>query len=111
MEHVRFGRTGLKVSRLCLGTMTFGYQCDEETSFSIMDAASEAGIDFFDTADMYPLGAPSELYGRTEEILGKWLAGKRDQYLIATKCFFQRAQRLGKVATHDKTLCAPSICR
>lgn len=45
MDHVRFGRTGLKVSRLCLGTMTFGYQCDEEMSFSIMDAASEAGTD------------------------------------------------------------------
>ena len=57
MEHVRFGRTGLKVSRLCLGTMTFGYQCDEETSFAIMDAAAEAGITFFDTADVYPLGA------------------------------------------------------
>ena len=93
MDHVRFGRTGLKVSRLCLGTMTFGYQCDEEMSFSIMDAASEAGIDFIDTADMYPLGAPSELYGRTEEILGKWLAGKRDQYLIATKCFFPTGKK------------------
>jgi 1-deoxyxylulose-5-phosphate synthase len=69
MEHVRFGRTGLKVSRLCLGTMTFGYQCDDATSFAIMDAAHEAGITFIDTADVYPLGAPRELFGRTEELV------------------------------------------
>ena len=67
MEHVRFGRTGLRVSRLCLGTMTFGYQCDDETSFAIMDAAYDGGITFFDTADIYPLGSPVELIGRTEE--------------------------------------------
>ncbi|MFM9036879.1 MAG: aldo/keto reductase [Actinomycetota bacterium] len=88
MQHVRFGRTGLKVSRLCLGTMTFGHQIDEATSFAIMDEAAQAGIDFFDTADMYPLGAPPELFGRTEEIVGKWLKGRRDDFLIATKCFF-----------------------
>jgi aryl-alcohol dehydrogenase (NADP+) len=56
MEHVRLGRTGLKVSRLCLGTMTFGYQCDEETSVAILDAAADGGITFLDTADAYPLG-------------------------------------------------------
>jgi diketogulonate reductase-like aldo/keto reductase len=88
MQHVRFGRTGLKVSRLCLGTMTFGYQCDEETSFAIMDAAAEAGITFFDTADVYPLGAPPEVFGRTEEILGAWLKGKRHNFILATKCDF-----------------------
>ena len=88
MQHVRFGRTGLKVSRLCLGTMTFGYQCDEETSFAIMDAAADAGISFFDTADVYPLGAPSELTGRTEEVIGRWLGSRRDQFIVATKCFF-----------------------
>ena len=60
MDHVRFGRTGLRVSRLCLGTMTFGYQCDEATSRAILDAAAEAGITFLDTADGYPLGAPAE---------------------------------------------------
>ena len=58
MEHVRFGRTGLRVSRLCLGTMTFGFQCDEPASVAILDAAAEAGITFLDTADAYPLGAP-----------------------------------------------------
>lgn len=88
MQHVRFGRTGLKVSRLCLGTMTFGYQCDEETSSAIMDAADEAGITFFDTADVYPLGAPPELFGRTEEVVGRWLGSRREEFIVATKCFF-----------------------
>ncbi|HEY0521694.1 MAG TPA: aldo/keto reductase [Ilumatobacteraceae bacterium] len=88
MQHVRFGRTGLKVSRLCLGTMTFGFQCDEATSFAIMDAASEAGITFFDTADVYPLGAPFEVFGRTEELIGQWVADRRDRFIIATKCYF-----------------------
>lgn len=87
MQHVRFGRTGLKVSRLCLGTMTFGYQCDEETSSAIMDAADEAGITFFDTADVYPLGAPPELFGRTEEVVGRWLGSRREEFIVATKCF------------------------
>src|SRR4051794_19697138 len=85
MQHVRFGRTGLKVSRLCLGTMTFGYQCDEETSVAIMNAADEAGITFFDTADVYPLGAPPDVFGRTEEIVGRWMATRRDRYIVATK--------------------------
>jgi aryl-alcohol dehydrogenase (NADP+) len=89
MEHVRFGRTGLRVSRLCLGTMTFGYQCDRDTSFAIMDAAAEAGITFLDTADAYPLAAPVEALGRTEELVGEWLRGRRDRFVVATKCFFR----------------------
>jgi aryl-alcohol dehydrogenase-like predicted oxidoreductase len=88
MQHVRFGRTGLKVSRLCLGTMTFGYQCDAETSIAILDAAAESGITFLDTADVYPLGGPPELVGRTEEIIGQWLAPRRDQFILATKCHY-----------------------
>jgi 1-deoxyxylulose-5-phosphate synthase len=88
MEHVRFGRTGLKVSRLCLGTMTFGYQCDDATSFAIMDAAYEAGITFIDTADVYPLGAPRELFGRTEELVGQWMGTHRDDFIVASKCFY-----------------------
>jgi aryl-alcohol dehydrogenase (NADP+) len=87
MDHTRLGRTGLKVSRLCLGTMTFGQQCDEATSFAIMDRAAEGGIDFIDTSDVYPLGGGPETKGRTEEIVGKWLEGKRDQFILATKCF------------------------
>jgi aryl-alcohol dehydrogenase-like predicted oxidoreductase len=87
MEHVRLGRSGLQVSRLCLGTMTFGLQTDEATAFAIMDKAYEAGVDFFDTADAYPLGGDLASKGRTEEIIGRWLAGKRDRIILATKCF------------------------
>ncbi len=91
MEHVRFGRTGLRVSKLCLGTMTFGFQCDDETSFAIMDTAYDAGISFFDTADVYPIGGPVETIGRTEELIGRWMArhGRRDDIVLATKCFFR----------------------
>jgi len=86
MEHTRLGRTGLRVSRLCLGTMTFGGQCDEARSHAILDAAAEGGIDFLDTADVYPLGGGRATAGRTEEILGAWLKGKRHQFIVATKC-------------------------
>lgn len=87
MKHVRLGRTGLQVSRLCLGTMTFGLQCDEKTSISIMDRAAAGGVTFFDTADVYPLGGTSETVGRTEEIVGRWLQGRRSSVVLATKCF------------------------
>lgn len=86
MEHISFGNTGLSVSRLCLGTMTFGLQCDEETSRSILDAADEAGIDFLDAADVYPLGGGLDTAGRTEEIVGRWLQGRRERFVLATKC-------------------------
>jgi 1-deoxyxylulose-5-phosphate synthase len=87
MEHVHLGRTGLPVSRLCLGTMTFGLQCDEDFSVRIMDRAAEGGITFFDTADVYPLGGDLTTVGRTEAIIGRWLQGRRDEFVIATKCF------------------------
>jgi 1-deoxyxylulose-5-phosphate synthase len=87
VQHVRLGASGLQVSRLCLGTMTFGYQCDEETSFAILDAAADGGITFIDTADSYPLGAGLDYHGRTEEIIGRWLRGKREDYVVATKCY------------------------
>jgi 1-deoxyxylulose-5-phosphate synthase len=87
MEHVRLGRTGLQVSRLCLGTMTFGLQSDEATGAAIMDKAAEAGVDFFDSSDAYPLGGDLASKGRTEEIIGRWMAGKRDRFILATKCF------------------------
>jgi 1-deoxyxylulose-5-phosphate synthase len=86
MQHTRLGRTGLPVSRLCLGTMTFGGQCDEAQSHAILNAAAEAGIDFLDTADVYPLGGGRATAGRTEEIVGTWLKGKRQQFILATKC-------------------------
>lgn len=86
MDHVRLGNTGLQVSKLCLGTMTFGLQCDETMSAAIMDRAAEGGITFFDTADVYPLGGGLATVGRTEEIVGDWLRGKRDKFVVATKC-------------------------
>ena len=82
----RMGRTGLKVTELCLGTMTFGHQCDEPTSFAILNRAADAGVNFLDTADAYPVPPTPETAGRTEEIIGKWLAGKRDRFVLATKC-------------------------
>ncbi len=87
MEHVRLGRTGLSVSRICLGTMTFGLQVDEDGSRAILDRAAGGGITFLDTADVYPLGGDLSTVGRTEEILGRWLRGKREQFVVATKCF------------------------
>jgi aryl-alcohol dehydrogenase (NADP+) len=87
MRHVRLGRTGLSVSRLCLGTMTFGLQCDEPTSVAILDRAAAGGITFLDTSDVYPLGGGLDTVGRTEEILGRWLAPRRHDFVVATKCF------------------------
>jgi 1-deoxyxylulose-5-phosphate synthase len=87
VEHTRLGRTGLQVSRLCLGTMTFGLQCDEPTAIAILDRAAEGGIDFLDSSDAYPLGGDLATRGVTEEILGRWLHGRRDRFIVATKCF------------------------
>jgi 1-deoxyxylulose-5-phosphate synthase len=87
MEHVRLGKSGLQVSRLCLGTMTFGLQIDEATAESVLDRAAESGIDFLDTSDAYPLGGDLSTRGVTEEIIGRWLQGKRDRFILATKCF------------------------
>jgi aryl-alcohol dehydrogenase-like predicted oxidoreductase len=87
MEYTHLGRTGLKVSRLCLGTMNFGPFTSEQDSFTIMDHALELGINFFDTANVYgrKLGA-----GVTENILGRWFnqgGGRRDKVVLATKVF------------------------
>jgi len=87
VQHTKLGRTGLTVSRLCLGTMTFGLQCDEDTSDAILHRAFDAGVTFIDTADVYPLGGGLDTVGRTEEIIGRWLPGRRDDVVIATKCF------------------------
>jgi 1-deoxyxylulose-5-phosphate synthase len=85
MQYTKLGATGLTVSRLCLGTMTFGLQTDEATSHRILDTAAEAGVTFLDTADVYPLGGDLSTIGRTEEVLGRWLQGKRHNYILATK--------------------------
>jgi aryl-alcohol dehydrogenase-like predicted oxidoreductase len=87
MEYTQLGRTGLKVSRLCLGTMNFGPKTTEEDSFAIMDKAHELGINFFDTANTYSwkLGE-----GVTEQIIGRWFAqggGRREKTVIATKVY------------------------
>ncbi len=92
MDYVQLGRAGVKVSPLCLGTMNFGPQADEATSFSIMDRALDLGINFFDTANVY---GRSEGIGTTENILGKWFAqgdGRRDKVVLATKVYGQMAE-------------------
>ena len=89
MEYRRLGRHGLELPALCLGTMTFGLQVDEDGSRDILDRAYEHRLRFLDTADAYPLGGDGSTIGRTEEIIGRWAAqrGNRDRLLIATKCF------------------------
>lgn len=86
MEYRNLGRTGLKVSELCLGTMTFRWTASEEESYRILDTAWDAGINFIDTADVYSFWAEGNPGGVAEQIIGKWLASKpRDQIVIATK--------------------------
>ncbi len=87
MRSVRLGRTGLNVSEICLGTMTFGLQTERDEAFAIMDVAEAGGIDFIDVADVYPVGGTLETVGRTEEIVGDWMAGKRDRFVVATKVY------------------------
>src|SRR5262245_55349888 len=86
MKTRRLGNTGMKVSEICLGTMTFGHQCDQPTSFAILDRAAERGVFFLDTADAYPVPPTPETAGRTEEIVGAWLRARRDRFVLATKC-------------------------
>lgn len=87
MEYRRLGGCGLKVSPLCLGTMNFGWVADENESFAVMDRALEAGINFFDTADVY--GSWSSHAGACEELIGRWLAqgGRREDIILATKVY------------------------
>ena len=86
MKYRYIGKTGLRVTQICLGTMSFGSWSDEKESFKIMDKAYDRGINFFDTAELYPV-PPKEVYaGETETIIGKWLKGKqRDKLIIASK--------------------------
>ncbi|MGY1435491.1 aldo/keto reductase [Streptomyces reniochalinae] len=110
MQYTHLGRSGLRVSRLALGTMNFGDVTDETESFRIMDAALEAGINMFDTADVY--GGPQspdmeQGYGLSEEIIGRWLAqggGRRGQIVLATKVY----QPMGP-GPNDKYLSAYKI--
>jgi aryl-alcohol dehydrogenase-like predicted oxidoreductase len=81
----RLGRTGLEISRLALGTMTFGLQTEEPVAREIMSKAAAAGVNLFDVADVYPLGGGLATAGRTEEIVGRWLKGQRESFVLATK--------------------------
>ncbi|MGW5352065.1 aldo/keto reductase [Streptomyces sp. NPDC004031] len=102
MEYTQLGRTGLKVSRLVLGTMNFGPQTTEADSHTIMDAALDAGVNFFDTANVYGWG---ENKGRTEEIVGSWFAkggGRRDRTVLATKVYGNMGADGEAWPNHDK---------
>lgn len=114
MKYTRLGRTGLMVSRLCLGTMNFGPQATEEASFAMMDRALELGINFFDTANVYGWKIGE---GVTENIVGRWFAqggGRRDQVVLATKVYGkmgegQNDRRLS--AFHIRKACEDSLRR
>ena len=86
MEYRYIGRSGLRVSPVCMGTMTFGSQCDEKNAFAIMDKAYDAGVNFFDTAELYPVPPEEKLAGLTEEMVGRWLKTKpRESIILASK--------------------------
>jgi aryl-alcohol dehydrogenase-like predicted oxidoreductase len=113
MEYTNMGRTGLRVSRLCLGTMNFGPKTSEADSFKIMDKALALGINFFDTANVYgwKLGE-----GVTEQILGRWFAqgGRRDNVVLATKVYGKMGNRpnvRGLSAFHIRRACEDSLRR
>ncbi len=114
MQQRRMGRTGLKVSEICLGTMTFAGQCDEATSFAILDRATERGVTFIDTADMYPIPPDLSTAGRTEEVVGKWLEGRRDQFVLGTKCRLEMGpgpNDVGLSRRHILAACEASLKR
>lgn len=114
MQYTRLGRSGLQVSRLCLGTMNFGWDADENDSFAIMDRALEHGINFFDTADVYgwKLGE-----GLTEQIIGRWFkqgGGRREKVVLATKVFNPMGEwpnTKGLSALHIRQACEASLRR
>lgn len=114
MEYTHLGRTGLSVSRLCLGTMNFGPVIDAAASVAIMDRAIDAGINFFDTADVYGLGDDR---GRVEANLGEWFAGggaRRDKVVLATKVYGDMGSWPndgGLSALHIRRACEASLRR
>ncbi|TMA51313.1 MAG: aldo/keto reductase [Deltaproteobacteria bacterium] len=114
MEYVHLGRIGLRVSRLCLGTMNFGPLASEDDSFAIMDAALEHGITFFDTANVYGWRTGE---GVTEQIIGRWLAqggGRREQIVLATKVYGRMGRGpndTGLSAHHVRRACDESLKR
>jgi len=114
MNYVKLGRTGLKVSRLCLGTMNFGVDTSEADAFAIMDRALEVGVNFIDTADVYGWKIGE---GITEQIIGRWLAqggGRRDKVVLATKAYNEMGKwpnRARLSALHLRRACDESLRR
>src|SRR5256712_3657962 len=114
MDHVRLGQAGLRVSRLCLGTMNFGPLASESDSFAIMDRALELGMVFFDTADVYGWRTGE---GVTEQIIGRWLAqdgARRDRIVLATKVYGRMGPGPNEVrlsAYHIRRACDESLRR
>jgi len=114
LEYKNLGRTGLKVSRLCLGTMNFGWHTTKKDSFALMDKAVEMGINFFDTANVYGWKMGE---GLTEQIIGRWLAqggGRRGKVVLATKVFNRMGEGpndLGLSAYHIRRACEDSLRR
>jgi aryl-alcohol dehydrogenase (NADP+) len=111
-----FGKSGLKVTELCLGTMTLAGQADTKTSLQILDAAYEGGIRFLDTADCYPIPIELETAGRTESLLGKWIGERknRDELIIATKAYFPMGPlppHRGNSRLHLRSACEASLRR
>src|SRR3990172_12975827 len=114
MQYTNLGRTGLNVSRLCLGTMNFGPLTDEATSFTVMDQALENGINFFDTANVYGWKTGE---GITEQIIGRWLAqgdSRREKVVLATKVFGKMGESPNErrlSAYHIRRACEESLGR
>ena len=114
MQYVKLGRTGLKVSRFCLGTMNFGPETSEKESHAILDKALELGINFVDTANVYGWKRGE---GWTEQIIGRWLAqggGRRDQIVLATKVYGRMGERENErrlSAYHIRRACEESLRR
>ena len=111
MQHRRLGRSAVVVSDICMGTMTFGSQTDEATAHRVLDACLDAGINFFDTAEGYPVPPDVKWVGRTEDIVGRWMKGKnRDAIIMATKVsgpshvWFKSPKRAGLTALDRRNI-------
>jgi aryl-alcohol dehydrogenase (NADP+) len=116
MRWKSFGKSGLKVTELCLGTMTLAGQADDKTSYAILDAAWEGGIRFLDTADCYPIPIEIETAGRSESLIGRWMKDRKNRQglVIATKAYFPMGPspiHRGNSRLHLRTACEASLKR
>src|ERR1700744_1419437 len=103
MQLRHLGHSALKVAPLCLGGNVFGWTADEASSFAVLDALTDAGLNFIDTADVYSVWVPGHRGGESETVIGNWLrrTGRRDEVVIATKVGMQMApDRKGLSAAH-----------